>query len=107
MATSLKMPCYFTCVLSEALEYNLTLPTTKKHETVQGLIYEHEEFGTISEFVDFLGKTYGHHLAVGSIIPQKNSRQEETTYVEELLSTSAFCITISQCVVYVFPNSFA
>jgi hypothetical protein len=96
MSECLKKPCYFTCVLSEALKYNLTLPTTKTREGTQGLIYEHQEFGTISEFVTFLGTTHGQHLAVGCVYPHKTLTEEGTKYVEELLSTSAFCFIESR-----------
>jgi hypothetical protein len=90
MVKSSKRPCYFTCVLSEALEYNLTLPTTKTCETRQGLVCEHQEYRTISEFVNFLGNAHGHHLAVGCVAPTKISTKEKTTYVEVLSAYTFF-----------------
>jgi hypothetical protein len=88
MAESSRKPCYFTCVLSEALEYNQTLPTTKIRETKQGLMYEHQEFGTVSEFVDFLGDAHGTKVAVGCVTPKKTSTTESNTYIDEILSAS-------------------
>lgn len=79
-------PCYFTCVLSEALEYNKSLFTLNTCETAHGLKCEHEDFGNVSDFVSFLAKNHGKDLAVGCITPSDVAKSNNTAYTEELLS---------------------
>lgn len=80
-------PLYFTCTLSEALHYNQIHHDVKVNKTQHGLICEHPEFGTITEFVDFLATQYGENLAVGSVTPEKSTKSDSINGNEERLST--------------------
>ena len=69
-------PEYFTCTLTEALEYNTRHQNVKVSTTPKGSIARHEHYGNINEFVDFLSANYGDDLAIGCAFPQKKSKAD-------------------------------
>jgi hypothetical protein len=70
-------PEYFTCTLTEALEYNTVHHNVKVSTTAKGSIVGHEHYGNINEFIDFLSANYGEDLAIGCAFPQKKSKADE------------------------------
>jgi len=70
-------PEYFTCTLTEALEYNTGHHNVKVSTTPKGSLVGNEHYSNINEFVDFLSANYGEDLAIGCAFPQKKSKADE------------------------------
>lgn len=70
---------YFTTTLAEALHFNTTRKHVKTHPTPHGVVQIHEQFNTVSQFLDFLALKYPERLAIGS----KSSHDKGIEYLSE------------------------
>ena len=93
-------PGYFTCTLTEALEYNTRHHNVRVSTTPKGSVIGNEHYGNINGFVDFLSANYGNDLAIGCAFPQRKSKANGVELNNEDTQLETQCDNVEQLGLY-------